>query len=153
MTEDPPLRPLTPDEDRFLRSINRILVVLPRLLDQDLIDGAQLSLNDYMVLVLLSEAPERRLRMSDLAAHKDHSLSGMTRIVDRLCKAGYVEREKSAEDGRGAYAVLTDDGLRRLEQAWPTHLKSVRRRLMSYFEGLDLPAITAAMNKIGGDAD
>jgi DNA-binding MarR family transcriptional regulator len=140
--------PLTPDEEGFLRSLSRVLVVLPRLLDKDLVAQERIRANEYLVLMLLSEAPDRRLRMSDLAEFKDHSLSGMTRIVDRLSKAGWIEREKCAEDGRGAYAVLTETGFARLEQAWPTHLRSVRRRLMDYVDGLDLPAITAALDKI-----
>jgi DNA-binding MarR family transcriptional regulator len=118
-------------------------------LDKDLVEQERMSANEYLVLMLLSETPDRRLRMSDLAAFKDHSLSGMTRIVDRLSKAGWVEREKCAEDGRGAYAVLTETGFMRLQQAWPTHLRSVRQRLMGYVDGLDLPAITAALDKIG----
>jgi DNA-binding MarR family transcriptional regulator len=145
------LEPLTPDEEGFLRSLSRVLVVLPKLLDKDLVAQERISANEYLVLMLLSEAPDRRLRMSDLAEFKDHSLSGMTRIVDRLSKSGWVEREKCAEDGRGAYAVLTETGFMRLEQAWPTHLQSVRRRLMDYVDGLDLPAITAALNKIATD--
>jgi DNA-binding MarR family transcriptional regulator len=153
MAKSSALQPLTPDEEAFLRSLNRVLVVLPRLLDHDLVKQEGMSANDYLVLMLLSEAPERRLRMSDLAAFKEHSLSGMTRIVDRLSEAGYVERERSAEDGRGAYAALTKEGLRRLQQAWPTHLRSVRQHLMDNVDGLDLASLTAALNKIGTEVE
>jgi DNA-binding MarR family transcriptional regulator len=99
----------------------------------------------------LSEAPGRRLRMSDLAGASALSLSGMTRIVTRLEGQGLVQRERSSCDGRGWNAVLTDDGLHRLRQAWPTHLASVRRHVIDHVRTVDLPAFTAALQRFAAD--
>ena len=143
--------PLSRQEEELLRALTRVAVVLPRLMDADLETSEGLSLNEYLVLMLLSEAPGRRMRMSELAAHKDHSPSGMTRLVDRLCRSGWVKREKSTCDGRESFAVLTDGGRERLRDAYPAHLASVRRHLIDHLGGLDLPAFTDALNKIGSD--
>ncbi|WP_344573122.1 hypothetical protein [Streptomyces lunalinharesii] len=72
----------------------------------------------------------------------------MTRVVARPEKQGWVERAKSAEDGRGWNAALTDAGLARLEQGWPTFLVSVRRHLVDHFDGQDLARLTAALRRV-----
>jgi DNA-binding MarR family transcriptional regulator len=92
--------------------------------------------------------------MSDLAASCALSLSGMTRIVSRLEGQGLVRRDPCPSDGRGYNAVLTDAGLTRLRGAWPTHLASVRRHMMDHLNALDLPAVTAALQRFAsGPAD
>ncbi len=139
------LVPLTADEEAFIRAFSRALLTVPRALDADLVREQRMSVNEYGALMHLSEAPGRRLRMSDLAATSALSLSGMTRIMDRLEGLGLVSRERCASDGRGMEAVLTDAGLERLRHAWPTHLHSVRRHVMDHLQALDLPAITAAL--------
>lgn len=83
-----------------MRAVARMLTMLPRLLDADLVREQQISLSTYLVLMNLSEADERRLRMSELAAICDLSLSGLTRIVDKLEASGFVERQRDAEDAR-----------------------------------------------------
>jgi DNA-binding MarR family transcriptional regulator len=85
--------------------------------------------------------------MSDLATTCSLSLSGMTRIVDRLAQQGWVTRERSSSDGRGWNAVLTDAGLVRIRSAWPSHLRSVRRHVVDYVTDLDLPTLTAALQR------
>ena len=75
------------------------------------------------------------------------SLSGMSRIVSRLEAQGLVARERASCDGRGLNAVLTGAGLGRLRRAWPTHLASVRRHMMDHLGELDLPGVTAAMQR------
>lgn len=137
--------PLTSDEEAFLRAFARASLVIPRVFDSDLLREEQMSLTEYFVLVHLSEAPEHRLRMSDLASESALSLSGMTRVVNRLEGLGLVRRQRSASDGRGWHAVLTEAGVERLARAWPAHLASVRRRLFDHLGGIDLPAITAAL--------
>ena len=100
--------------------------VLSRL-DDDLVAGFNLRVADYEVLVLLSEAPGRRLRMSELADAVFLSPSGLTRRVDHLAVAGLVGREQCPSDRRGSFAVLTPGGMRALEQSAPTHVEGVRR--------------------------
>ena len=144
-------QPLTPVEDDAWRALTRLIVALPRIMDADLLDRAKLTLNEYLVLMFLSEAPGRALRMSDLADSVLISFSGLTRLVERLERDNSVRREKIEHDGRGSRAVLTDAGLERLRAAWPSHLESVRRIVMDHLSGLDLPALTTALNQIIDD--
>jgi len=138
---------LTEEEEAFVRAFARVLIAVPRALDADLAREQGMSMNEYAVLMHLSEAPDRRLRMSDLAAANSLSVSGMTRIVSRLEAQGLVQRERCATDARGWLAVLTDAGLDRIRQAWPTHVASVRRHVMDHLGEVDLPALTAALRQ------
>ena len=139
--------PLAADEEAFVRAFARAMVVVPRLFDTDLQREEHLSLSDYTVLMYLSESVDHRLRMSDLATTCSLSLSGMTRIVDRLAQQGWVTRERSSSDGRGWNAVLTDAGLARIRSAWSSHLRSVRRHVVDHVTDLDLPTLTAALQR------
>jgi DNA-binding MarR family transcriptional regulator len=143
--------PLSPDEEGFLRSLARLLVTVPRALEADLVREQGMGASEYFTLMHLSEAPGRRLRMSDLAARTALTLSGITRIVTRLEGQGFVVRENCAADHRAFDAVLTGEGLLRLERAWPAHLASVRRRLFDPIGDADLRAFTAAMRRVVGD--
>lgn len=100
------------------------------LLEADLQHGKGMSVGDYQVLVFLSEATDRRMRMSDLAAELHLSPSGLTRRLDGLVRAGLVSRQPSVEDRRVLLAVLTDAGYERIADAAPVHVASVRRRLL-----------------------
>ena len=83
--------------------------------------------DDYEVLVRLSEAPDHRLRMTDLAAEIINSPSRLSQRVDRLVRDGVVRRSRCAEDGRVWWAELTAEGFSRLEAAAPGHVDEVRR--------------------------
>ena len=144
--------PLTAQEEAFLRAFGRALLTVPRVLDADLQRERRMSVSEYSTLMYLSEAPSQRLRMSDLAAVCALSLSGMSRIMTRLEGLGLVRRERCADDGRGMNAVLTDAGLERLRQAWPTHLQSVRRHMFDHLRDVDLHAFTTALQHFAGDA-
>ncbi|MFI6284552.1 MarR family winged helix-turn-helix transcriptional regulator [Streptomyces sp. NPDC051018] len=143
-----PLQPLTASEEAFTRELSRVMLALPRAVDADITREARLPLSEYTPLMHLSEAPGRAMRMNELAAACSLTLSGMTRVVTRLERQGWVERTKCDEDKRGWNAVLTDSGLARLERAWPTFLWSVRRHLVDHFDGLDLPRLTAALRQV-----
>jgi DNA-binding MarR family transcriptional regulator len=114
----------------------------------DLLRDQRMSNSEYFALMHLSEAPNRRLRMSDLATAAALSLSGMTRIVQRLEAAGLVQRERCAHDGRGWLAILTEAGMQRLRQAWPSHLASVRRHVFDHLDAVDLPSVAAALQRM-----
>ena len=88
------------------------------------------SFGDYEVLVLLSETPEHQLRMCDLSERLGLSPSGLTRRLDGLVRAGYVQRSPSTSDRRVMNATLTQEGLDALERAVPAHVDSVRRHLI-----------------------
>jgi DNA-binding MarR family transcriptional regulator len=96
-------------------------------LDYELQAAHGVSFADYEVLVNLSEAPERSLRMAELAERLRLSPSGLTRRLDGLVRDGMVERRKCPSDGRGSLAMLTDKGMACLEAAAPTHVAGVRR--------------------------
>lgn len=105
-------------------------LLVPDRLGRDLQAEAGLTLADYEILVRLSEAPERRVRMSDLASQTLSSRSRLSHQIDRMEKARYVRREECEDDRRGFYAVLTDHGWETLVAAAPIHVASVRRRLV-----------------------
>jgi DNA-binding MarR family transcriptional regulator len=145
---DTQVKPLTPEEEAAWRALGRAVLVIPRVLDGDLLESEGLNMTEYSVLMNLSEAPDRSLRMSDLANYVSITVSGLTRVVDRLSRQGLVERVRAESDGRGQVAVLTSAGLRRLERAWPTHLASVRRHVMDHLSELDLAAFARAIEEI-----
>lgn len=92
-----------------------------------------LSGQPFEVLIRLARNPGRRLRMSDLALQTTLSASGLTRVVDRLVKAGLVERQSCPSDRRGSFAVLTDEGEARLLAAIPDHLAQLSEVLDTAF--------------------
>jgi DNA-binding MarR family transcriptional regulator len=141
-------QPLSGEEEAVIRAFGRVLLVIPRALDADLEREQRMSLSEYTVLRILSEAPGRRMRMSELASACDMSLSGMTRLVAKLESLRFLERRPCPSDARGFNAVLTDGGLTRLEKAWPVHLASVRRHIMDHLDGIDLARLADALNKI-----
>ena len=125
----------------------RASILLMDRLDAEL-DEHALSLADYEILVNLSAEAAGELRMTELAARTLVSRSGLTRRLDRLVESGLVERRNCPTDRRGVYAVLTDLGRRRLEDAAPTHVEGVRRHFLSQLEGQDLKALAASLNAV-----
>ncbi|MER7441296.1 MarR family winged helix-turn-helix transcriptional regulator [Micromonospora avicenniae] len=144
-----PLKPLDQDEEALVRNLYRVMYLLPRAIDADMISDRQLPLTEYTALMHLSEAPERQLRMSELASACQLSLSGMTRTITRLETQGLVRRVRSEQDARGWNAVLTDAGFARLTESWPSHLAAVRRRFLDHFEGVDLARLAQVFQRVG----
>jgi DNA-binding MarR family transcriptional regulator len=107
----------------YMDGHQRLLGELNRQLQRD----SDLSFAEYRILVLLSEAPSRSLRMSDLADGVLSSRSRLTHQIRRMEDQGIVRRTSCEEDGRGVRAYLTDEGLRRLRAAAPAHVAEVRR--------------------------
>jgi DNA-binding MarR family transcriptional regulator len=134
-----------------IRALGRFLLVVPRALDADLMREQRMSASEYSVLRQLSETPGRRMRMSELASACDMSLSGMTRLAAKLESLGFVKRIRCEEDARGANAVLTECGLERLREAWPTHLASVRRHILDHLGDVDLDRLAAAFSAMATD--
>lgn len=134
------LDPLSPTEEVLWRALIRIVKVIPRHLDSDLIRGAGLTASEYTTIMHLSEAPNRELRMADLANATDLSASRMTRLVDNLQSRGFVTKTASASDARGNVARLTPRGMAKLKEAWPVHLASVQGLV---FECMDTDTVSA----------
>ncbi|GAA2548562.1 MarR family winged helix-turn-helix transcriptional regulator [Winogradskya consettensis] len=145
-----PLLPLSDDEMAVMRAFGRLMLVMPRMLDTDLERDQRMSLSEYSVLRHLSESEGGIMRMSELAAACDMSLSGMTRLAGKLETLGYVRRTPCVTDGRGSNALLTEAGLARLREAWPAHLSSVRRRIFDHLGDVDLVALAKAMESMAG---
>lgn len=99
-------------------------------LNKDLQDAHGLTMAEYRILVMLSESPDGSLRMSDLADGVLSSRSRLTHQIRRMEGDGMVSRNTCADDGRGVLAVITDEGARRLAEAAPTHVSSVRKHLV-----------------------
>lgn len=142
------LRPLDEREMDAWHALIRVHARVVRLLEAELEGEQQLSLPAYEVLSHLSEAPQRRLRMSDLASYAILTPSGLTRLVDKLAREGLVERARCAEDARVVYAVLTDAGLERLRAAYPVHLRGVREHLVDRLTPAELESIAAALGPL-----
>lgn len=119
-------------------------------LDHDLVAGVGLSLPEYEILVRLSEAPERTLRMSVLAGSLLHSRSRLTHTVSRMERAGLVERHRCEADRRGILATMTSLGWERLVSAAPVHVASVRERIVDVLAPDQFTALGEAMGVIVG---
>lgn len=145
---NPGTRWLDPHQQQRWRSIQRGMMMLTEHLDRDLLSDADLSLNEYEVMVRLSEVPERRLRMSVLADQLVNSRSRLSHTVGRMEAKGLVSRCKADGDGRGVQCVLTDAGYATLEQAAHTHVTSVRRRLVDVMTDEELDTLGIAFDKV-----
>lgn len=125
-------QPLTPSEEMFWRALMRIVLTLPRQLHDDMVRAAGLTASEYTVIMNLSEAPNRQLRMADLAEATGLSASRTTRLVDALQAHGLVSKRASSADGRSNLAELTSLGLAKLRSAWPAHVASARGRVLDH---------------------
>jgi DNA-binding MarR family transcriptional regulator len=130
------------------RSFLRAHAATVRELERELAAEAGMPLGWYDVLLQLVEAPQRRLRMAELADRVLLSRSGLTRLVDRLQAEGLVRREPSKDDARGTYTVLTDAGFQRLRRAAPVHLDGVARHWLSHFTDDELHQLGDLLGRI-----
>ncbi|HET6864640.1 MAG TPA: MarR family transcriptional regulator [Solirubrobacteraceae bacterium] len=128
---------LTPHELAAWRGLLEVHARVTQQLDSQLQAEHELSLSAYEVLMFLDDAPEHRLRMSEIADRVLLSRSGCTRLVDRLADQGYVARCADTNDGRGLYAQLTDAGLAKITAARATHRDGIRRFFLNYLTATD----------------
>jgi DNA-binding MarR family transcriptional regulator len=136
---------LDDDEQTTWRTMLRHSVLMLDRLDAELRAAHGIGLADYEILVQLSEAPAHSLRMSELADRTLVSRSRLTHRVDRMTDAGLVSRAPCPTDRRGLFAVLSDDGLRLLEEAAPTHVAGVRRYVIDPLAPSTQRALTAEL--------
>lgn len=128
----------------FLGTFDR----LNRLIEADLQDHSRLSHVEFEALLRLARAPNQRMRIQDLAENSILTRSGMSRVVDRLAKAGLVERSAAAEDGRGAYAVLTEEGAKRFRTAAEAHVAFVRQNFLGRFSKEELATMAEFWRRV-----
>src|ERR1700724_2238051 len=127
-TDDRP-RWLSDEEQQAWRTTVHLSQLLLRQLDRDL-TAHGLNGRDYEILVELSEAPEQRMRMTDLADATSQSRSRLSHQISRMEQRGLVRRDDCEGDKRGTFAVLTQDGAEAIERAAPSHVDSVRRHFV-----------------------
>lgn len=139
---------LNREEDRAWRAWLAMCERVRSQIGRDLQADSGLSDADYMVLVNLSEAEGRRVRMTDLAARLNWSKSRLSHQLGRMQTRGLVQREDCPSDARGAYAVLAPGGLAEIERAAPAHVDSVRRHFIDVLDAEQLGQLAEIAERI-----
>ena len=121
-----------------------------RVLDAELVAEHGMTTRDYEVLLDLAQAPERQLPMSALAEQTMLTRSGITRLIDGLVEAGWIERVPCAEDARISYARLTDPGYEKLRQAGCAHIQSVRKLFVEHFRPEEIEQLASLLGRLPG---
>ncbi|MCP2307622.1 MULTISPECIES: MarR family winged helix-turn-helix transcriptional regulator [Kitasatospora] len=134
-------------EQRFWRAHLEVSKLLEYQLGREL-GPHNLAINDYEILVVLSEAPERRMRMTDLATATLQSKSRLSHQITRMESAGLVLRQECPGDRRGLYAHLTEQGWETLRKVAPDHVRSVREHFIDRLAPDQLDALYAALAPI-----
>lgn len=148
--------PDTPDEAVWLNAAEKdawtglvaLVLLLPGQLEAPLQQEAGLTLFEYLTLSQISETPERRLRMSELAYLANGSLSRLSNVVKRFEQRGWVERSPDPDDGRYTIAALTDAGYDVVVAAAPTHVRAVRRLVLDPLTAADQQALIRISAKL-----
>lgn len=144
---------LNPDEKAAWSGLASLVFMMPGALDAPLQRECGLSLFEYLVLSHVSEAPGRRLRMSELAFLANGSLSRLSNVVKRFEQRGWVERSPDPEDGRYTVAALTGAGYDVVVAAAPVHVRSVRDLVLDPLTDADQAALARIAAKLTDPAD
>jgi len=147
------VEPLTRNEEVLFRALMRLVITLPRALGDDLVRARGMTANEYTALMHLSEAPNRELRITDLAAATALSVSRTSRLLDELQARQLIVKRPSEVDGRGNLACLTQHGLALLKSAYPDHLASVRRLVMDHIGEADKARMARALEAVAANVD
>lgn len=139
---------LNEDEQRSWRAWLSASLLLTDRLTREMQSQHGLTMADYEILVRLSEVTDRRMRMSDLAEVTLSSRSRLSHQIDRMEKAGFVERQHCTDDRRGAFAVLTELGWTTLVRTAPDHVESVRMHLVDQLTPEEFAALGSACQKV-----
>ncbi|KUJ64479.1 MarR family transcriptional regulator [Streptomyces albus subsp. albus] len=138
---------LSDEEQRAWRTHLDVSRLLTYQLERDL-QPFGLTMNDYEILVNLSESQDRRMRMSDLAAATLQSKSRLSHQITRMENSGLVRRENCESDRRGLYAVLTDHGWETMRKVAPHHVEAVRRHFIDLLSAADLEALRSSLTPV-----
>ena len=117
---------LTGEEKQTWLALASVLITLPSALDAQLQRDAGMTHFEYVVIAGLSDAPERTMRMSELAVLANGSLSRLSQVVNRLERRGWVRRTPDPADGRYTLAILTEAGWAKVVETAPGHVEAVR---------------------------
>ena len=137
---------LTASELASWLSVVRLFTRLPWAIDAQLQRDAELSMIEYMTMAMLSKAPDRTVRMSELAEEISTSLSRLSHVAKRLEARGFVRREPDPADGRFTNAILLPAGMRQLEAAAPSHVAYVRHLVVDNLS-------SERLRRLGQDAE
>ena len=121
-----------------------------RELDASLVAEHGITTRDYEALLYLAQAPERSLAMSALAERTMLTRSGITRLIDGLVEAGWIERVPCEKDARVSYARLTDSGYEKLRQAGFVHVASIRRLFLEHFTAVEIDHLADLLGRLPG---
>jgi DNA-binding MarR family transcriptional regulator len=135
---------LSDEEQRAWRTHLDVSRLLTYQLERDL-QPFGLTMNDYEILVNLSESEEHRMRMSDLASATLQSKSRLSHQITRMENAGLVRRENCESDRRGLYAALTENGWDTMRKVAPHHVESVRKHFIDLLAPADLESLYGSL--------
>ena len=141
---------LSSTDQRTWRRWLRLNALLPSALHRELQADAGLSLPDFEVLVQLTDTPEARVRVSELARGLHWERSRVSHHITRMQRRGLVSREECSEDGRGAWVVLTAEGRAAIERAAPAHVETVRRLVFEVLTREELDVLSTVIEKVLG---
>ena len=144
---------LTQSERDAWLGLQTVMTLLPATLDSDLQGLEGITLFDYHMLAMLSEAEDRKLSMTSLASHTSASLSRLSHVVKKLESRGWIVREQSDEDARVKIASLTDDGWDAVAAMAPHHVASVRALVFDPLDDKDVKNLSAIMRKVTASLD
>lgn len=147
MTRDEEPKWLSPEEKQAWTGLAAVMLLLPGKLDAAL-RPVDLTLFEYLTLSQISEAADRRIRMSELAFLTNGSLSRLSNVVKRFEQRGWVTRSPDPDDGRYTLAELTDDGHRLVVEAAPLHVRSVRELVLDPLTATDQKALARIAGKM-----
>ena len=139
---------LTPDQLRAWKKFVAVVEVLPGVLDSQLQRDADVTHFEYFTMAMLSEAPERTLRMTSLASATNSSLPRLSHVVSRLEKRGYVDRAPCPEDRRATNATLTEDGWQKVVATAPGHVDTVRENVIEPLTAQDVADLDRIMARV-----
>jgi DNA-binding MarR family transcriptional regulator len=143
---------LTASESGAWRGLLRTHAGLVKALDAELEAAHGLGLSSYEVLLRLEGNAGRRMRMCELAEAAVLSRSGLTRLVDRLERDGFVARDSCEDDARGSFAVLTEAGAKTVRDARATYIEGVRRHFLARFSSVELDGLRAFWDRLADEA-
>jgi DNA-binding MarR family transcriptional regulator len=144
--------PVRTTEQRTFVALIRAHVATTRRLSSALENDHGLTLSEYEVLLYLAHAPDRMMRRVDLAKSVLLTPSGITRLLERLERAGCVERVKCDTDARVTYAHLTDAGFAKLKEASETHLEDIRSHFNERFDAEELDMLGSLLGRLEADS-
>lgn len=144
---------LTDDQQHAWRRLVAVLLKLPVELDRQLQRDAEMSHFEYWVVAMLSEAPDHRLQLKELAQRINSSPSRLSHVMRRLEERGWVAREPNADDARASDAILTDDGWEKVVATAPGHVETVQQLVFDGLAAADTEDLARVCDRVLGQLE